>query len=157
MRDHNCMEGHGHRGHHESKWEDLAEIFEQSGRLLYHCLGKRRGQGRILRVFCEQGQMSQRKLQEVLHIQPSSMSEIAAKLEGRGLIARDRDGADKRKILLSVTEEGRAWVARRDDAAIRQQRAELFSSLSQEEQRTLRTLLEKLSADWTRRLENEKQ
>lgn len=157
MRDHDHMEGHGHHGHHESKWEDLAEIFEQAGRLLYHCLGKRRGQGRILRVLCEQGQMSQRKLQEALHIQPSSMSEIATKLEGRGLITRDRDGADKRKILLSVTEEGRAWVARRDDDAIRQQRAELFSSLSQEEQKTLRTLLEKLSADWTRRLENEKQ
>lgn len=156
MRDRNDIECRGH-GRRESRWEDLAEAFEQAGRLLYHCLGKRRGQGRILRVLCEQGQMSQRKLQEVLHIQPSSMSEIAAKLEGRGLIARDRDGADKRKILLSVTEEGRAWVARRDDDAIRQQRAELFSSLSQEEQKTLRTLLEKLSADWTRRLESEKQ
>ena len=28
---------------------------------------------------------------------------------------------------------------------------------TQEEQKALRTLLEKLSADWTRRLENEKQ
>lgn len=163
MRDHDytdshCHEhGHGHHGHHGNNWEDLAESLEHTGRLLSHCLGKRRGQGRILRILCEREQMSQKELQEILHIQAGSMSEIAAKLESKGLIVRDRDDTDKRKILLSITDEGRIWVNQRDAAAIRQQRAELFSSLSQEEQDTLRTLLEKLSADWKQRLENEKQ
>ncbi|MBD5150000.1 MAG: MarR family transcriptional regulator [Oscillibacter sp.] len=155
MKDHDYMDGRC--GHHGNGWEDLAESLEHTGRLLSHCLGKRRGQGRILRILCQQEQMSQKELQDILHIQPGSMSEIAAKLENRGLIVRGRDDADKRKILLSITDEGRTWVSQRDDAAIRQQRAELFSSLSQEEQDTLRTLLERLSADWKQRLESEKQ
>ena len=125
--------------------------------MVYYCLGLGGGQGRILRILCQQEQMSQKELQEILHIQPGSMSEIAAKLESKGLIARGRDEADKRKILLSITDEGRTWVNQRNAAAIRQQRAELFSSLSQEEQDTLQTLLGKLSADWKQRLESEKQ
>lgn len=165
MRDHDHMDGHchehghghGHHGHHGNNWEDLAESLEQAGRLLSHCLGKRRGQSRILRILCQQEQMSQKELQEILHIQSGSMSEIAAKLESKGLITRSRDDADKRKILLSITDEGRTWVNLRDDAAIRQQRAELFSGLSQEEQDTLQALLEKVSADWKQRLESEKQ
>lgn len=162
MREHNYAGNRGHgyghsHGHHDGSWEDLAESMEHASRLLSHCLGSRRGQGRILRILCGQECMSQKELQDILHIQPGSMSEIAAKLESKGLIARSRDGADKRKILLSVTDKGRTWVAQRNDAAIRQQRAALFSSLSQEEQTCLRSLLERLSADWDQRLENEKQ
>ena len=129
MRDYGHMDGHcqehchDHHGHHGNNWEDLAESLEQTGRLLSYCLGKRRGQGRILRILCQQEQMSQKELQEILHIQPGSMSEIAAKLESKGLIARGRDEADKRKILLSITDEGRTWVNQRNAAAIRQQRA----------------------------------
>lgn len=159
MRDHhrhNGAEGYGH-GHRGNGWEDLAESLEHCGRLLSHCLGKHRGQGRILRILCEHGQMSQKELQALLHIQAGSMSEIAAKLEGKGLITRIRDEADKRKILLSVTERGREQVTERDEAAIRRQRAELFSGLTQEEQDSLRGLLDRLSADWTRRLEQERQ
>ncbi|MDE7218795.1 MAG: MarR family transcriptional regulator [Oscillospiraceae bacterium] len=148
--------GHGHHGRHSGSWDDLAESLEHCGRLLSHCIGKSRGQGRILRILCEQGQMNQKELQEILRIQTGSMSEIAAKLENKGLILRVRDGTDKRKVLLSITDEGREWVAQRDDAAIRRQRAELFSSLTAEEQDTLQTLLDKLSEDWTQRLERER-
>ncbi len=165
MREHDYLGEHGHghnhcghhHGHHGNSWEDLAESMERAGRLLAHCLGKRRGQGRILRILCEKERMSQKELQDILHIQPGSMSEIAAKLESKGWIVRSRDDTDKRKILLSITGEGRAWVAGRDDDTIRQQRAELFSSLSQEEQVVLRTMLDKLSDDWIQRLEREKQ
>jgi len=158
MRDHHdSINGHGHHhGCRGASWEDLAESLERCGRLLSHCLGKRRGQSRILRILCEKEQMSQKELQDALHIQAGSMSEIAAKLEDKGLIVRTRDGADKRKILLSITSRGREWVSQRDDTTIRQQRAELFSALTQEEQDTLQTLLDKLSADWMERLERER-
>lgn len=133
--------------------DDLAGKLEQCGRLLSHCLGKRRGQGRILRTLCQRGEMPQKELQDLLGIQAGSMSEIAAKLEDKGLIARVRSQEDRRKVSLSVTEEGRAWVAQRDEEHIRQKRAELFSALTPEEQSTLEALLDKLSADWTQRLE----
>ena len=149
-------EVHGHRGHcHEPHmdWGDLTGRFERCGRLLSHCLGKRRGQGRILRTLCQRGEMAQKELQDLLGIQAGSMSEIAAKLEDKGLIVRIRSEEDRRKVFLSITEQGRAWAAQGDEEHIRRRRAELFSTLTDEEQGTLESLLEKLSADWSQRLE----
>ena len=148
---------HGHGGHHHghgAEWDDLAGKFERCGRLISHCLGKRRGQGRILRTLCQRGEMPQKELQELLGIQAGSMSEIAAKLEAKGLIVRIRSEEDRRKVSLSVTEQGRAWVAQRNEEHILRHRADLFSALTDEEQRTLETLLDKLSADWAQRLEH---
>ena len=59
--------------------------------------------------------------------------------------------ADRRKILLSPTQQGREWLARQDEEHVRKRRAELFSALSEEEQQTLQALLEKLSVDWEKR------
>ena len=149
-------EVHGHRGHcHEPHmdWGDLAGRFERCGRLLSHCLGKRRGQGRILRTLCQRGEMPQKELQDLLGIQAGSMSEIAAKLEDKGLIVRVRSEGDRRKVFLSIAEQGRAWAAQGDEEHIRRRRAELFSALTDEEQGTLEILLKKLSADWNQRLE----
>ena len=151
-RDHgydSCRHG---QGSHPDR-DDLAGKFEQCGRLLSHCLGKRRGQGRILRTLCRRGEMPQKELQELLGIQAGSMSEIAAKLEDKGLIVRVRSEEDRRKVSLSITEQGRVWVAQGDEAHILHRRAELFSTLTPEEQGTLESLLDKLSADWAQRLE----
>lgn len=154
MRNRGHSGGPGHRCHEpETNRDDLAGKFERCGRLLSHCLGKRRGQGRILRTLCQRGEMPQKELQELLGIQAGSMSEIAAKLEDKGLIARMRSEEDRRKVSLSVTEEGRAWVAQRDEEHIRSRRAELFSVLTPEEQTTLEALMDKLSVDWAQRLE----
>ena len=89
----------------------------------------------------------------MLGIQAGSMSEIAAKLEGRGLIVRGRDQADKRKITLSITEAGQEWLSQRDDAEIQRRRIEFFSVLTQEERDTLEALLDKLASDWEQRPE----
>lgn len=145
------MDGHGCcHGH-----DDLAGKLEYCGRVLGQFAGQRRGQWRILRILLEQGPTSQKELQDALGIRSGSMSEIAAKLENRGLILRDRDPSDKRKVTLSITGKGREWAAQRDCAGIRQRRAALFSALTEEEQGTLEALLDKLSADWDRRLELE--
>ena len=148
------MRGREHRqGRCHVDRDDLAGKFERCGRQLSHSLGKRRGQGRILRTLCQRGEMPQKELQDLLGIQAGSMSEIAAKLEDKGLIVRVRSEEDRRKVSLSITEQGRAWVAQGDEAHILRRRAELFSALTPEEQRTLEGLLDKLSADWARRLE----
>lgn len=147
-----CGCGHGHHGPHPER-DDLAGKFERCGRLLSNCLGKRRGQGRILRTLCRRGEMPQRELQELLGIQAGSMSEIAAKLEDKGLITRVHSKEDRRKISLSITEQGRAWVDQSDEAHILRRRAELFSVLTPKEQRALGEILDKLSADWAKRAE----
>ncbi len=135
---------------------DLAGRLERCGRFLTCWLGKRRGQEKILRILQEQGGVSQKQLQERLGIQPGSMSEIAAKLEARGLIERGRDEADRRKIMLSITGPGREWLARQDEEHIRQRRAEWFSALTEEERAVLGATLDKLAADWARRYEEER-
>ncbi len=134
-------------------FDDLAGRLERCGKFLMYCLGKRRGQEKILRILMENGEISQKGLQELLGIQPGSMSEIAAKLESKGLIVRGRAETDRRKILLSLTEEGRAWLARQGEDYVRKRRAELFSALAPEEQQTLGVLLEKLCVDWEERFE----
>ena len=148
--EHDCR--HGCHGSYLDR-DDLAGKFERCGRFLSHCLGKRRGQGRILRTLCQRGEMPQKELQDLLGIQAGSMSEIAAKLEDKGLIVRVRSEEDRRKVSLSITEQGRVWVAQGDEAHILHRRAELFSALTPEEQGTLERLLDKLSADWAQRLE----
>lgn len=151
-RDQGCGGGQCRRGPHPER-NDLAGKFERCGRLIAHCLGKRRGQGRILRTLCRRGDMPQKELQDLLGIQAGSMSEIAAKLEDKGLIVRVRSREDRRKVLLSVTEQGRAWVAQRDEETILRRRAELFAVLTAEEREALEGLLDKLLADWSQRLE----
>lgn len=74
--------------------------------------------------------MSQKELQDLLGIQAGSMSEIAAKLEDKGLITRVRSEGDRRKVSLSITEQGRVRVAQSDEAHILRRRAELFAVLT---------------------------
>ena len=138
--------------HSRRGWDDLAGKFERCGRLLSHRLGSRRGQARILRTLHQRGELPQKELQDLLGIQAGSMSEIAAKLEDKGFIVRVRSQEDRRKVSLSLTEAGRAWVEQQmDDAHILRRRAELFSALSEAEQRTLEGLLDRLEEDWEER------
>lgn len=118
--------------------------------LLIRCgqkLGKNHGghqtQGRILKILYYQGPTTQKVLQEKLDIQPGSMSEIAAKLERKGLLVREKDNSDKRKILLSLTEAGREDVERYQRQA-KQHHFKDFEALTLEEQQQLSLLLEKM-------------
>ena len=136
--------------------DDLAGKFERCGRFLTYRLGRRRAQRKILGILREEGSISQRELQERLGVQPGSMSEIAAKLEARGLLERLRDEADRRKIRLRLTDQGLQWLDRQDEDHILRRRAELFSALTAEERQTLEELLEKLGEDWARRFARER-
>lgn len=140
----------------EAAIDDLAGRLERCGKFLTYCLGKRQGQMKILRILWERGEISQKELQEQLGIQSGSMSEIAAKLEAKALIVRGRAKSDRRKILLSLTRQGQDWLARQDEEHVRRRRSELFSALTQEEQQTLNTLLEKLRVDWEKRFARER-
>ena len=137
--------------------DDLAGRMEQCGHILYHCMGAQRGQGKILRILSAQGDMSQKDLQDTLGIQPGSMSEIPAKLENKGYLVRVRDEADKRKILLSITDQGRQAVACHNSTAVQQRRDALFSALTPEERTQLQHLLDTLLADWTQRFDRDRQ
>lgn len=136
--------------------EELAGRLERCGHFMAHCLGGRRGQGKILRLLESQGDMSQKELQDRLGIQPGSMSEIAAKLETRGLIVRTRDAVDKRKILLSITQLGREELERHCAAQAQLRDETLFSALTGEEREQLAIMMDKLLTDWETRFGQER-
>ncbi|MGM9604611.1 MAG: MarR family winged helix-turn-helix transcriptional regulator [Faecousia sp.] len=127
--------------------ERLAVLLIRCGQKLSSNDGTQLTQGRILKLLHLHGPMTQKMLQERLAIQPGSMSEVAAKLERKGLLYREKDKADKRKISLSITDAGRAdveqfWIQGKPPLP------RSFAALTQEEQKTLLTLLEKLYASW---------
>src|SRR6201996_4440177 len=80
-------------------------------------------------------------------VQPPSMTRVIAVLEERDLVLRSAHPTDRRQVLLTVTDEGRAVVQRvrrRKDAWLARRLAELTA----EERATLRAavpILEKLS------------
>jgi DNA-binding MarR family transcriptional regulator len=91
--------------------------------------------------------MTPGELAEHEKVQPPSMTRVIAALEERGLVMRAPHSTDRRQVVLSVTEEGRAVVQRarrRRDAWL----AKRLKELSPQERATLRAaapILEKLS------------
>jgi DNA-binding MarR family transcriptional regulator len=81
-------------------------------------------------------------------ISPQSMGATIAALEQRGLIARDRDPHDGRRIVLSITEAGLQVVRDRRGARTAQIARALAAGFTQEELAQLRAvtpLLERLA------------
>src|SRR5262247_3150951 len=93
------------------------------------------------------GAMTPGELAEHEKVQPPSMTRVIAVLEERSLVLRSPHPTDRRQVILTVTEEGRAVVQRvrrRKDAWLARRLAELTA----EERATLRAavpILEKLS------------
>jgi len=91
--------------------------------------------------------MTPGELAEHEKVQPPSMTRVIAVLEDRGLVMRAPHTTDRRQVVLTVTEEGRAVVQparrRRDEWLTRR-----LKELTPQERATLRAaapILEKLS------------
>ena len=125
--------------------DGLSALLGKCGHYLYHRPYHGRGQGRILKMLSGQEEVTQKELQETLGIQAGSVSEIISKLEARGLVARERDDADKRRVLLRITEEGKKRVETDFDEG---KTEDLYGVLSEEEQETLKGLLGRLLESW---------
>lgn len=123
--------------------DDLYGRMRACGHYLYHRSGSGAGQGKILTILSRRENMTQKELQEMLQIQPGSMSEILAKLEEKGLILRKKDDKDKRRSVLSLTGAGREYVRE-----IRENEKPLFDALDDNEQEELKKLLGKLLESW---------
>ena len=126
---------------------DLLHLLRYCGHYLHHYWGHgRASQGRTLRILAEHGGMAHRP-QDLMGIQQGSLSELVKKLEGQGLIAREREQKDQRQLLIRLTEEGKRQHQYNHEQRLRQSQ-ELIAALSGEEQRQLMTLLEKLHESW---------
>ena len=154
---HEGHEGHGGHGRHGGYGEhaghrgrgfdedSLSGLMHACGHHLHHRGRHGGGQGSILTILSEKASMSQKELQDILRIQPGSLSEILTKLEQKGMITREKDEEDKRKSVISLTEAGKAAV---HEQTPRMDEKEMFDVLSEEEQTELKRLLKKLISFW---------
>jgi len=127
---------------------ELLHLLLRCGHYLHHHWGcGRASQNRTLRILDEHSEMTQRQLQDLMGIQQGSLSELVKKLEGQGLIVREREQNDQRQLLIRITEAGRQQNQYNHTQRMRQGR-ELAAALSEEEQRQLLALLGKLYGSW---------
>ena len=125
----------------------LRENLRRLGHMLYHSTDHRGGQFRAMAVLASCGTMGQRELGEYLDVRAGSLSELLAKLEAAGYIARSTNEQDRRNTDVALTESGRAASAAHEAQRAEKTRA-MFESLNAEEKRQLNTLLERLTEDW---------
>ncbi|MGN1187714.1 MAG: MarR family winged helix-turn-helix transcriptional regulator [Lachnospiraceae bacterium] len=127
--------------------KELLKTMEMCGHFLYHRRGGKRGQARILNLLIENGEMSQRRIQDIIDIKSGSLSELVRKMEAEGLISREKDETDRRNITIKITPKG-IQRAEENSQILKKQEQVMFNSLSEHEQEQLYTLLKKLIEDW---------
>ncbi len=94
------------------------------------------------------GPATSSELARVEQISPQSMGATLSALEARGLVARDPDPRDGRRIVLSVTEAGRQLLRDKRDARTEQLARALAAGFTREELEQLMAaapLLERLA------------
>ena len=129
------------KGKTELVWDgSLLSLYFRVTRKLHHGYHGSFGQQKILRVLVENGEISQKELQEILNIKAGSLSETIAKLEKKGYIVREKSEDDRRRKVISITEEGRTankkYQETKDETA--------FAALTKQERNMLRELLLKV-------------
>lgn len=131
--------------------DGLADLFWAVARRLRHAstatlepLGVTPGHGRALAVLHRHGPMRLSAFAEHLRIAPRSATEVADALAERGLAVRAPDPADRRAVLLSLTDDGEA-TARAVHEARHREAAALFGTLSGEDREALAAILRRLA------------
>jgi len=97
-----------------------------------------RGQGRVLAILKLQPEISTRDLSYLLDIRQQSLSELLSKLEKSGYITRTPMESDKRVMMITLTDKGKAVPQERPDFS------DLFDCLTPEEQDTFGGYLDRI-------------
>lgn len=77
--------------------------------------GFRRADGAWVRILAHEP-CSLSQLATIVGVSPQAVTKAADSLEERGYVVRRPDAGDRRKIVLELTERGRAYAAAIDDA-----------------------------------------
>ncbi|MCD7813126.1 MAG: MarR family transcriptional regulator [Lachnospiraceae bacterium] len=123
--------------------EKLDLRLHQCGHYLYHHTAGPR-QMTVLQLLQKNGPMSQQDIQEMLDIQAGSVSELISKLESKGFLVRQRDETDRRKVVISLTDRGKALEIKPQEEILSRR----YSSLDEIQQEQLLELLERLLDNW---------
>ena len=141
-------------GMHAADNPTLADSFMAVARRIRHThmaalepFGLNPSQSRALHVLARAGQpMRLRALADHLRIVARSATDVVDSLEAADLVTREDDPADRRAVLVSLTEAGRARL-RAIDSARSKVGVELFDALDTAERAELQRLLAKITAE----------
>lgn len=92
----------------------------------------------------EQGSVSQNSLGRMIAMDAATMQGVVRRLHERGMVNRTPDAVDRRRIQLSLTDEGRFAVEQALEQAQSVER-EILAPLNSREQATLMRLLRRLT------------
>lgn len=132
----------------------LGELFLRQARRIRRAYGERLAplgftlaQSRALEVIARHGGTPLRMvdLAERLHVVPRAVTPLVDALEEAGLVRRRVDPANRRSMLLELTERGATTRQVFQQARVEAARS-LFAPLSADQQAQLRELLEKIDA-----------
>lgn len=102
-------------------------------------------QRKILHILKETGPLPQSALLEILDIRSASLSELIGKLENAGLVTREKNEADRRSFIISLTPQAQMEInASAQDIRVKAQ--ELLGCLTETECQQLHEILNKISA-----------
>ena len=129
---------------------DLMELIDMAGRMAHRLPqgGPARGQALVLSILAGREALSQRELQQMLGIQPGSLSELLGKLEAKGLLTREK-AEDRRGNLLRITDAGRQAIPEIDA----DDEDDPLAPLTADQQDQLAGMLRALLTAWVDRLE----
>jgi DNA-binding MarR family transcriptional regulator len=106
-------------------------------------LGLYRGQPFLLAVLWENEGITHSELARRMHVSPATVTNMIKRMEKAGFVERRPDAADQRLSHVHLTDAGRA-IRDRVDGQWQEIEARVFGSFSEDEQATLRALLERL-------------
>ncbi|MTD55417.1 MarR family transcriptional regulator [Amycolatopsis sp. RM579] len=97
----------------------------------------------VLVALRDFGPLAQHELADRLDVDRSQVVGFVDRLEREGCVTRSRDPSDRRRVLVSLTTEGRT-TERRMTAAAHRSQATMLSALSPSEQAELVALLQRV-------------
>ncbi len=112
-----------------------------------HAGGRGGKQFVLIALHTNGGHMTQRELLERTNISPAAISEVVAKLESEGLIAREPCEHDRRQLLIELTPKG-TDCATRMCAERNEFEQNALTCLTAEEQAQLKDMLNRLVKHW---------
>jgi len=118
----------------------VARLHRQHAGALLHGLGLSAGQELLLMLLWEKEPRTQAELTREMAIEPPTTSKMLSRLERAGVIVRNRSESDRRTVLVTLTEAGRALEGP-VNAAWRTLEADTVGTLTPEEQDHLLVLL----------------
>lgn len=124
----------------------------------HHCEGHHgqghHGQGRLLSILLHQNGITQKELAELLTITPASVSELINKLEIGGYIEKKQNEEDKRITNIFLTDGGKFFAEKMEENHTEIAK-DIFSSLNEDEQKQLISLLQTLEKSLLNKSEGE--